>query len=110
MLNIDSAAYAATRSDGIGDAARATGNAAIAGVSKAKEYEKEHQVRFIVKGPVLLIRCNTHMHAFAESHVRACTQVGAKVAAISSGAIAKAKEVNEKYQVVENAKVLYHCC
>ena len=71
------AGYAATRSDGIGDAARATGNAAVSTAAKAKEYEQEHQV-------------------------------GAKIKTIGEGAVAKAKEVNEKYHVVDNVKVSVH--
>jgi hypothetical protein len=70
------AGYAATRSDGIGDAARATGNAAVSGLAAAKEFEQEHQV-------------------------------GAKVKTIGQGAVEKAKEVNEKYQVVDNVKVSF---
>ena len=38
------AGYAATRSDGVGDAARATGNAAVTGLAKAKEFEEQNQI------------------------------------------------------------------
>ena len=38
------AAYAATRSDGIGDAAKATGKAAIVAAGKAQEFDKKHDV------------------------------------------------------------------
>jgi len=38
------AGYAATRSDGVGDAARATGNAAVTGLAKAKEFEEKNQI------------------------------------------------------------------
>ena len=41
---VSRAAYAATRSDGVGDAARATGNAALSGYEKAKQFEKDNQV------------------------------------------------------------------
>ena len=38
------AAYAATRGDQVGDAAKATGNAAIAVGQKAQELDREHQI------------------------------------------------------------------
>ena len=38
------AAYAATRSDGVGDAAKATGTAALAVGDKAREFNAEHDV------------------------------------------------------------------
>ena len=38
------AAYAATRSDGVGDAAKATGKAAVTMAGKAQEFNKEHHV------------------------------------------------------------------
>ena len=38
------AVAAATRSDGVGDAARATGNAAVTGLAKAKEFEEKNQI------------------------------------------------------------------
>ena len=44
VVGVGGAAYAATRSDGVGDAARATGKAAVAVGDKATELDREHDI------------------------------------------------------------------
>ena len=58
------AAYAATRSDGVGDAARSTGKAALAMGAKAQEIDREHHVVDKVCGLLPSLVCSPSLVRF----------------------------------------------
>ena len=60
------AAYAATRSDKIGDMGKATGRAAIAGYAKAKQVNEEHQLT--TKAKALVVTSYTKAKEVDEKH------------------------------------------
>jgi len=95
------AVAAATRSDGVGDAARATGNAAVTGLAKAKEFEEKNQIGAKLKtiGEGAVAKVNALKLLLRESVKCAC-----KCKLIATR-FTQAKDVNEKYHVVDNVKV-----
>eukprot|EP00298_Acanthocystis_sp_HF-20_P016216 c21415_g1_i1.p1 GENE.c21415_g1_i1~~c21415_g1_i1.p1 ORF type:complete len:183 (-),score=93.44 c21415_g1_i1:2-550(-) len=86
-------AVAATqRSDEIGDAARATGNAVVHGYEKAKEYSEEHHIGDKVK-EVTQKAVHKAKEIDEQYHVVEKAKIGANTA------IAKAKEIDAEYHI-----------
>jgi len=56
------AAYAATRQDAIGNAAKATGGAVVAGIGKAKELDQKHHLTAALKQGVEQARAFNQKH------------------------------------------------
>jgi hypothetical protein len=95
------AGYTATRSDGVGDAARATGNAAVTSLAKAKEFEEKNQIGAKLKtiGEGAVAKVNALERLLRESVNCACK------CKLTATRFMQAKDVNEKYHVVDNVKV-----
>jgi hypothetical protein len=86
------AAYAATRQDAVGDAARSVGGAAVKGVDKAQELNEKHQIT--AKMADAGNKAVAKARAINEQH-----QITSKISSATSTATSKAKEFEAKHQV-----------
>merc|ERR1719386_257871 len=86
------AAYAATRKDGVGDAARGVGNCAMTGANKAKELNDEHNITgkatAAAQAGIAKAKEVNEKHGITE-----------KITAGVSKVTEKAKEIEEKHNV-----------
>ena len=87
------AAYAASRSDKIGDMGKATGRAAIAGYTKAKQVNEEHQLT--AKAKVLAVTTYAKAKEVDEKH-----HIMSRAKAAASTGFGKAKAYDEKHNVM----------
>lgn len=86
------AAYAATRQDAVGDAARSVGGTAIKGVEKAQELNDKHQIT--AKVADVGNKAATKARAINDQH-----QITSKISSATSAAVNKTKEFEAKHQV-----------
>ena len=86
------AAYAATRSDKIGEMGKATGRAAIAGYAKAKQVNEEHQLT--TRAKALVVTSYTKAKELDEKH-----HILSRAKAAASAGMSKAKAFDEKHDV-----------
>eukprot|EP01006_Ploeotia_vitrea_P058270 TRINITY_DN69079_c0_g1_i1.p1 TRINITY_DN69079_c0_g1~~TRINITY_DN69079_c0_g1_i1.p1 ORF type:complete len:281 (+),score=61.90 TRINITY_DN69079_c0_g1_i1:38-880(+) len=88
--------YAATRSDAIGDAARATGRGVCTAATKAQEVNKEHNVtgRTMVAAKSLWSKAK---------EVNTQYQITTKLQQAAKEGATLAKETNDKYKITERA-------
>ena len=86
------AAYAATRSDKIGEMGKATGRAAIAGYAKAKQVNEEHQLT--TRAKALVVTSYAKAKELDEKH-----HILSRAKAAASAGMSKAKAFDEKHDV-----------
>eukprot|EP00397_Hematodinium_sp_SG-2012_P033472 GEMP01035767.1.p1 GENE.GEMP01035767.1~~GEMP01035767.1.p1 ORF type:complete len:271 (+),score=71.81 GEMP01035767.1:171-983(+) len=89
-------AYAATRSDKVGEVARSAAGGAISTVHKAKDFNEKHELT----GKALTLGQSIWSKA---KEVNEKHDITGKVAHGAAATAAKAKEVNEKYKITDKA-------
>lgn len=88
------AAYAATRQDAVGNAARSAGGAALSGVAKAQELNEQHQItaKMADAGGKAVAKAR----AINEQH-----QITGKISSAASAVVSKGKEIDSKHKVTD---------
>jgi len=90
------AVYAATRSDGLGEATRATGQGAAAGFAKVRQYNQEHKVT--ERASAAAVSTWQQAQQFNEEH-----KITERTSAAAASAWQQTKQFNEDHKVTERA-------